>query len=122
MFCYGGRRHTKRKERQHARQHDKHGKNARWMEIIIDIAVTHPQRADVWGGIWSPSLRQTLKSRFEDSSDYANALTNLLEKELVFFRKVFKKVSKTLAEAVSELWIELAAAIKQIEQIEQAQS
>ena len=52
--------------------------------------------------------KKTLKSRFAISSIYAIALTNLTEKGLVFFRKVFK----TLTEAVSELGIERAAAIK----------
>ena len=42
-------------------KHDKHGKTARWMEIILKIAVTHPQGADVWVGMSQPSLRQTLK-------------------------------------------------------------
>ena len=37
----------------------------------------------------------------------------LIRKTLVFFRKALKEVSKTLAEAVSELWTERTAAIKQ---------
>ena len=44
------------------------------------------------------------------------------EKRMVFFSKALKEVSKTLAEAVSELWIEGAAVIKIIDQTEQAQS
>ena len=55
---------------------DKHERTARWMEIILDIAATHPQGADVWVGMWPPYLRQTLKSRFENSSNYAITLTN----------------------------------------------
>ena len=101
---------------------DKHEKTARWMEIILDIAITHPQGMDVWVGMWPLSLRQTLKSRFENSSNYSNVLKNLSEKRLVFFRKKLKEVSKILAKAVSELWIEQDAAIKLIEQTELAQS
>ena len=100
---------------------DKHEKTARWMEIILDIAATHPQGADIWVGMWPPSLRQVLKLRFESSSNYANTLTNMSEKTLVFLRKALKDVSKTLAEAVSELWTERAAAIKLMEQGELAQ-
>ena len=44
------------------------------------------------------------------------------KKLVVFFSKALKEVSKILAEAVSELWIEQAAAIKLIEQTEQAHS
>ena len=50
-------------------------------------------------------ISRILKSPYENSSNYANALTNMSENRLVFFRKALKKVSKTLAEAVSELWI-----------------
>ena len=60
------------------------------MEIILD-----PQGADVWVGMWPPFLRQTLKSRFENSSNYANTITNLTKKRLVFLRKALKEVSKT---------------------------
>ena len=77
-------------------------------EIILDITAT--------------TLRQTLKSRFENSSIYSNALTNLPEKRLVFLKKALKGVSKTLAEAVSELWTERSAAMKLIEQTKQDQS
>ena len=62
--------------------------------------------------------RQTLKTRFENSSNYSNALTNLTKKSLVLLRKALEEVSKTLAEAVTELWTERAAAIKSMEQIE----
>ena len=41
------------------------------------------------------------------------------QKILVIFRKARKEVSKTLAEAVSELWAERAAALKLIELTEQ---
>ena len=61
------------------------------MEIILDIAATHPQGADVWVGMWPPPLRQTLKSRYDNSSNYTNALTNLSEKRLVFFRKKYPR-------------------------------
>ena len=73
------------------------------MEIVSDIAVKHPDRADVWVRMCSSSLRQILKSRFENSYNHANALTFLSEKRLVFFRKARKENSKTLAEAVSDL-------------------
>ena len=91
---------------------DTHEKTARWMEIILDIAAAHSQRAGEWIGMWPPSLRQTLKSRLENSSNYANVLTNLSEIE----------VSKTLAGPVSELWTERTEAVKQIEQIERGPS
>ena len=29
-------------------KHEKYGKTARWMEIIQDIAATHPPEAGVW--------------------------------------------------------------------------
>ena len=80
------------------------------------------QGAGVWVGMWPPSLRQTLKSLFENIKNYANALTNETEKKLILFRKALKEVSKALAEAVLELWIERAEEIKLIEQTEQAQS
>ena len=69
----------------------------------VDIAAIHIQGADAWVGMWPPSLRQTQKSRFENNNSYANALTNLSEKSLVFYRKALKEVFKTLAEADSEL-------------------
>ena len=72
--------------------------------------------------MWPPYLRQTLKSRFENSSDYANTLTSITEKQQISPRKALKEVSKALAEAVSELWSEREAAIKLIEQIEQEQA
>ena len=77
------------------------------MEITLDIAATQPQGADVWVGIWLPLFRQTLRSRFENSSNYVNTLTNLTEERLGFFRKALKEVSKTL-------WTERAAAIQLI--------
>ena len=44
-------------------------------------------------GIWPPL--------FENSnSTYANAVTDLSEEALVFFRKVINNLSKTLAKAV----------------------
>ena len=42
--------------------------------------------------------------------------------EIIFLRKALKEVSKKLAEAVSELWSERAAAIKVMEQTEQEQA
>ena len=33
---------------------DIHFKTATWMELAMDIAVTHPQGADVWVGMWPP--------------------------------------------------------------------
>ena len=81
LHCPGGSRHTKRKGETE--------KTARWMEIILVIAVTHPQGAGVWVGIW------TLKSRFENSCNYSNVLTNVSKKALVFFRKALNKYQDT---------------------------
>ena len=64
------------------------------MEIILEIAAIHPQGSDVWVEMWPPSLRQTLKSGYEISSNYANELINLSEKRLVFFRKALKEGSR----------------------------
>ena len=55
------------------------------------------------------SLRQTLTSRFENSSNYANALSDMSKNGLVYSEKPSKK-------AVLELWIERAAVVKLIEQ------
>ena len=86
------------------------------MKVALDIAVTHPQGADIWVGMWPPHLRQTLKTRFESSnSTYANALTHLTEQQLTFYRKALKDLSKTLAEAVSELWKERAKEIMKLD-------
>ena len=52
------------------------------MEKILDINVTHPQEADAWVGKRSSTLRQALKSRFENNSNYSIALTNLSVSEL----------------------------------------
>ena len=48
---------------------------------ILDIAVTHPQGEDVWDGLRPPTIRQTPQSKFENSRNYSNALTNLSEKK-----------------------------------------
>ena len=65
------------------------------MEIATDIAVTHPQGADVWVGMWTLTLRQLFKTHFENIiSTYINALTNLFHKALVFYRKSLKGLSK----------------------------
>ena len=62
-------------------------------------------------------LRQTLKNIFERSNPtYINALTIITEKTLEYYRQAFKEASKTLAEAVSELWKERIDVIKQLEQ------
>ena len=91
------------------------------MAINLDITVTHSQGADAWVGMWPPTIRQILKSRFDNSCNNANSLTHLSKKRLVFVRKALNEVSKILAEAVSELWIEHAAAIKLIVQTELTQ-
>ena len=62
---------------------NKHAKTAHWMEIIPDIAVKHPQGEDVWVGMYPPTLRQIIKSRFENSSIYSNAITDLSEKAMI---------------------------------------
>ena len=97
-------------------KNDKDEKISRWIEIILDIAVTHPQGADAWKEIW-PSTLQLVKSRFENSCNYSNALANLSDKALVFFKKIKKKISESLAEAFFEQWKERAGRIK-IEQSE----
>ena len=67
------------------------------------------------GGNVAPTLRQLLMTRFNNSnSTNINALTNLSEKALVFYRKTRKDLSKRLAEAVSELWKERTEAIKKL--------
>ena len=38
------------------------------MEIMFDIAVTHPQEADVLVGMWPPTLRQILRLRFQTAA------------------------------------------------------
>ena len=76
------------KRRERRDKHEKYG-------IVLDIAVTQPQGEDDWVGIGPPSIRQILKSRFENSSNYANALTNLLEKRLVFFRGGLGTMNRT---------------------------
>ena len=79
---------------------DRHTKTATWMEVTLDIAVTHHQRVAVWVGMWSPHLIQLLETRFKSSSStYNNALSNLTEKQLTFYRKALKDLSKTLVEA-----------------------
>ena len=85
---------------------DNHLKTATWMDTR-DIAVTHPQGVDVWIGLWPPQLRHLLKTRFESSnSTYNDALKKLSVKTLSFYRKALKDLSKTVAEAVSDLWKE----------------
>ena len=54
-----------------------------------------------------------IKRRFERCNPtYINALTNISERALGYYRKSIKELSKTLAEAISELWKERAEAIK----------
>ena len=53
-----------------------------------------PSRADVWVGMWSPYLRQLIKTRFENSNrTYTNALTSLSEKQLAVYREALKDLS-----------------------------
>ena len=60
-----------------------HHKTVQWMKIVLDMAVKHPQGADVWVGIWPPTLRQTQKHRFERSNPTNNnTLTNISERAL----------------------------------------
>ena len=68
----------------------KHEMTARWMEILLDLAVKHPQGADVWVGFRPCTLTQILKSRFKSSSNYSSGLMTLSENALVFFRKALK--------------------------------
>ena len=56
---------------------DKYEKTTSCMEIMLGIAVKHPQKAKFWVGMWQPTSRQILKSRFENSINYSNALTSL---------------------------------------------
>ena len=54
------------------------------------------------GGDVAPAPQTTNETRFKSSnSTYANALTKLSEKQLTFYRKALKDLTKTLAEAVS---------------------
>ena len=63
------------------------------MKIVLDIAVKHPQGADVWVGMWSPTLWQTLKHKFERSDPtYINALTNISERVQRYYRNHLKKL------------------------------
>ena len=47
---------------------DKHEKTARWTEIILDIAVKHPQQADVRVGMWPPILDRHLNQDFKTAA------------------------------------------------------
>ena len=96
-------------------RNDVHHKTTPWVEIALDIAVTHPQGLDIWVGMWTPMLSQLLETRFEISySTYANALTNLSEKALIFYRKAINKLSKALGEAVAVLWNKRTETIKKL--------
>ena len=69
------------------------------------------------GGDVAPHPRQLLKTRFESSnSTYNNALSNLTEMQLTFYRKARKDLSKTFAEAVSDLWKERAKEINKLDE------
>ena len=92
------------------------------MEIILDLAVIHPQEADEWVGKWPLILRQILKSTSGNSTNFSNILTNFSKKALVFFIIALKEVSKILAEAVSETRKQCAAEMKLIERTSHAQS
>ena len=59
-----------------------------WMEITVDIAVTHPQGADVW-----ECGRHSSDNKPRQDSKAATR----------FFRNAQEDLSKTLVEAVSEL-------------------
>ena len=63
---------------------------------VLEIAIKHPQKADVSVGMCPPTLRHALKSWFENSNNLSNALTNLSQKALVFFRKALKEVGWSL--------------------------
>ena len=62
------------------------------MEIMLDIAVKHPHAADVWVGMWPPTLSQALKRRFErNNATYINGLTNISEIALAYYRNLSKQ-------------------------------
>ena len=77
----------------HSERRDRHNTTARSVEIKIDVVVTHARS-------------KVLRTRFESSSIYANALITLLGRAFVFLSKVLKKESNTLAETFPELWNE----------------
>ena len=94
---------------------DQHFKTVTRMEVTLNIAVTRPQRANVWAEMWPQLLWQLFKTWFEGSnSTYANLLTNLTERDPTSYRKVMKDLSMTLAEAVSRLCKERTAKIKRL--------
>ena len=65
--------------------------------------------------MWPPHLIQLLTTQFESSnSTYNNALSNISEKQLTFYRKALKDLSNTLAEAVSDLRKERVEEIKEL--------
>ena len=84
---------------------------------MLDIAVKHPQGEDEWVGMCLPTLRPALKCSYKRSNPTnMNKLTNVSEIVLGYYRKSFKEVSKTLAEAASEQWKEGLDSIKKFEQ------
>ena len=91
----------------------KHERTARWMEIALDLAVKHPQGADAWVGMWTPTLREELRTRYQSS--YPNAFNQLKEKDMTYHRSALLQITRILADGVCDLWTERADAIKQLE-------
>ena len=70
------------------------------------------------GGDVASTPQTTTYNKIRNSSSiYANALTSLV-KQLTFYRKALKKLSKTLVEAVFELWKDRGEEIKKVEPIQ----
>ena len=72
------------------------------METVLDKAVKHDQVMYRW--------------ECGEQSNLHQAITNVTEKALAYYRKDLKDMSKTLTEAVSKLWKERADAMKRLEQ------
>ena len=58
---------------------DKNGNTAHRMEIILDIAVTHPYETDIWVGIWPPTLRKRLKTNSKTAVTIPKSIYTHLE-------------------------------------------
>ena len=56
-------------------------KTVAWMKIVLDIAVCHPQRADVWVQIGSPTLRQALKADLREATQLKSTPPQTYQKE-----------------------------------------
>ena len=76
------------------------------MEIALDLAVKHPQGADAWIGMWTPTLRDDLKRRYQSS--YPDAFNQLKEKDMTYHRNALLQITRILKDGVYDLWTERA--------------